>query len=100
MISHIDLKETVDGKGKVIDSKKYVSTIGNALGGKFPRHFNTLVQAMTKRKVGGEERIIRTIPTHELDLKTPVPTNMPKTLPLNEGLATIFAVLKGGEVAK
>lgn len=91
IISHINYKEVNEG-----ETRGYVNAIGTALGPILPRYFNTLV--MCQKQVLGKtvKRSIYTIPTNIVDLKTPIPpSKLPDVLPLETGLATIFAALKG-----
>lgn len=74
-------------------NKGYPNAIGRALGPKLPRYFNIMVQAETQGSGTNVKRKIRTLPTGIVDLKTP-PIDIPAELPLDSGLATIFAKLK------
>lgn len=90
VISHIDMIENPDGT-----VKGYVSSIGKALGPKIPAVFNTLVMAETRGSGENVKRTITTVPTATVDLKNPKSFTLPKSLPLDTGMATIFKTLKG-----
>lgn len=90
VISHVDLVELPDGS-----TKGFASSIGKALGPKIPAVFNTMILAESRgtgEKVG---RTITTVPTSMIDLKNPRTQKLPKSLPLETGMATIFETLKG-----
>jgi hypothetical protein len=89
VISHINYKELVEGV-----NKGYPSAIGTAFGPTIPRYFNTMLLAEATGASTNTRRKIKTMPTGVIDLKIPNP-KVDKELPLETGLATIFAQLKG-----
>lgn len=95
VISHINWREiSIDGDDKNTERKGFVNSIGSALNPILPRYFPTLVST-DKTGVGKYvKRVIRTLPTNELDLKTANPFSIAETLPLPTGLATLFEQLK------
>lgn len=88
VISHVDLIEQSDGT-----TKGYASSIGKALGPQIAKYFNTLVLAESRGSGENVKRVIKTVPTAMVDLKTSKPFDMPKELPLETGMATIFQTL-------
>jgi len=90
VMTHIDVFE--DANGVV---KSYASSLGKALGPKMPRYFNTMILAESKVMGKSTKRVIKTIPTAQLDLKNPAPMKIDESYPLETGLAEIFAKLKG-----
>lgn len=88
VISHVNYKEVVEGV-----NKGHVSAIGSALGPTIPKYFNTLILAEASGTGRNVKRKIKTLPTGVIDLKMPNP-KVDAELPLESGLATIFAQLK------
>jgi hypothetical protein len=88
VISHVDLVELPDGT-----TKGYTSSIGKAIGPKIPAVFNNMILAESKGTGENVKRTITTMPTQLLDLKNEMPFTIPKSLPLETGMATIFAAL-------
>jgi len=86
--SHINYKEVIENV-----NKGYVNSIGTALGPKIPMYFNTMVLAEASGSGRNVRRKIKTLPTGVIDLKMPNP-KVEAELPLETGLATIFAQLK------
>ncbi|MBM61941.1 MAG: hypothetical protein CL484_03195 [Acidobacteria bacterium] len=92
--SHIQLIELSEGV-----YKGQVSAIGKALGGDIPKVFNTMIQA---ESIGTGENVKRSILTKStgiMDLKTTIPWELQKKLPLESGLATIFEKVTGRKPA-
>lgn len=90
-ITHISYQQMIEGS-----TKGQPSSIGQALGSILPRYFNTMLSMETKGTGADAERMINTMPTNMLDLKNPVPFNLPDQVPIATGMATIFDILKGG----
>ena len=90
IIAHISYKETQEGI-----TKGYPSAVGSALGPLIPRYFNTMIQAETKGSGKNLSRRIRLVPSAVVDLKNPAPFDLEDELPLESGLATLFAKLRG-----
>lgn len=88
----IELKEKA---AEIVPTRLYPSALGRELpptiGGLFP----TLLLVETDSKGSKAKRVIRTIPRPELDLKVPA-LDVPATLPIEDGLLTIFNKLTGG----
>jgi hypothetical protein len=89
VISHVGLNELPDGT-----VKGFPTSIGKAQGMAIPRYFNTLILAESTGSGTNVRRVIRTVPTGMVDLKTPIPFSLEKELPLPTGLATIMEKLK------
>lgn len=89
VISHIDYKEREDGV-----TKGYARAVGSALGPIIPKYFNTVLLAESQGAGKNVRRMIKTLPTGIIDLKTPIPFKLDKDLPLETGLATVFEKLK------
>jgi hypothetical protein len=87
IISHVTYNEA--------QTKGYTSALGKALGPKLPKYFNNLFLAESKGSGDNVKRIVRTVPTGIVDLKNEAPFSIPKELPLETGMATIFSTLKG-----
>lgn len=89
VISHVNYKEVIEGI-----NKGYVNAVGSALGPTIPKYFNTLILAESTGSGVNVKRKIKTMPTGIIDLKVPNPS-VEKELPLETGMATLFAALKG-----
>ncbi len=87
IISHVTYNEE--------QTKGYASALGKAMGPKIPAHFNNLILAETVGFGASARRVIRTVSTGVVDLKTEVPFKLDKELPLSSGMATVFEHLKG-----
>ena len=73
-----------------------------ALGSKLPPnvggYFNTMVRTLTKGTGQSAKKVIRTVSDGGIELKTPVPPGtLPKELPIEDGLLTIFKTLQSTE---
>jgi len=73
-----------------------------ALGSKLPPkvggYFNSIVRTMTEGQGKSQKRVIKTASDTGTELKLPVaPGTIPDTLPIEDGLLTIFNALKQGE---
>lgn len=89
VISHVHYSEQQMGL-----VKGHANTIGAALGPKISRYFNTLILAESSGSGKNTKRVIKTLPTGVVDLKTPAPFRLDAELPLESGLATIFKTIK------
>lgn len=89
VISHVNYKEVQEGV-----HKGYANAIGSALGPTIPKYFNTLILAESSGAGANVRRRIKTMPTGVIDLKVPNP-KVEKELPLETGLSTLFAQLRG-----
>ena len=95
-IEHSDdalTKELKEKTAEIVKTRLFPSALGVALPPFIGGHFPTLVHCDTEFKHGKVRRVIRTEPQPELDLKVPAP-DIPATLPLEDGLLTIFTALK------
>jgi hypothetical protein len=92
VISHVNYKEVMEGV-----HKGYPSAVGSALGPTIASYFDTLVLAEASGSGTNVRRRIKTLPTGVIDLKMPT-SKIDKELPLETGLSTIFAELKGTKV--
>lgn len=71
-----------------------VNSIGKSLGPDIPKYFNNMCLADSKGSGTSVKRTIQTVPTPLLSLKTAAPWKLEKSLPLETGLAQIFAALR------
>lgn len=94
VLSHVELIELPDGT-----IQGFVSSLGKALGPFVPKVFPMLLLAERKGTGDKVRRVLTTVPTAMLDLKNPAPFTIPPSLPLSEGLATIFTELTGAPKA-
>lgn len=76
--------------------KGYANALGTALGPVIPRYFNTMIQAESEGFGKFTKRTIKTVPSGIVDLKNPISFKLPASLPLESGMADIFAALKEG----
>jgi hypothetical protein len=76
--------------------KGYPSAVGSALGPTIASYFDTLILAEASGSGTNVRRRIKTLPTGVIDLKMPT-SSIDKELPLETGLSTIFAELKGAK---
>lgn len=90
VLTHVHLVDMPDGT-----TKGYASSLGKALGPKIPSVFNNMILAESKGTGENVKRTITTMPTQLLDLKNEKPFDIPKSLPLETGMATIFRTLRG-----
>lgn len=89
IISHITFIEVDTGI-----TKGYPTSIGKALSPQIPRYFNTVLQCRLKGSGETARRVIGSVPTGLIDLKTPLlPGKLPSELPIETGLADFFKVL-------
>lgn len=88
VFSHVDLVELSDGT-----TKGFASSIGKALGPKIPAVFNTMLLFESRGQGESVKRTITTVPTAMVDAKNPRPFDIPKSLPFETGMATIFEKL-------
>jgi hypothetical protein len=93
VISHVNYKEVTEGV-----HKGYANAVGSALGPTISKYFNTLILAESIGAGKNVKRRIKTMPTGVIDLKISIP-EFDAELPLETGLATIFAKLKETEHA-
>lgn len=91
VISHVNYKEVMEGV-----HRGYPSAVGSALGPTIASYFDTLILAEASGSGTNVRRRIKTLPTGVIDLKMPT-ASVDKELPLETGLSTIFAQLKGTE---
>lgn len=89
IISHVNYKEVMENV-----HKGYPSAVGSALGPTIASYFDTMILAEASGSGTNVKRRIKTMPTGVIDLKMPT-SSIDKELPLETGLATIFAELKG-----
>lgn len=77
---------------ELIPNRLFPSALGKALPPVIGGHFPLLIEAANDFKAGKVERVIRTIPRPELDLKVPSKVSFDKAN-VSDGLAKIFAEL-------
>ncbi len=88
VISHIADIELADGT-----RKGFPASIGQALSRHIAKYLNDLFVVEAKGTGENVRRIIRTVPNAMTDAKTSL-LDLPKELPIDTGLATIFSKLK------
>jgi len=89
VITHVKYAESDLGS-----QKGYANSLGQALNTVIPRYFSTMLQAEVTGTGNNMKREIRTMPTGIVDLKLP-PIDLPSKLPLETGMAQIFAAMRG-----
>lgn len=89
--THVRIDTYEDGTVQVAPS-----ALGQALGPKIPAYFNDMVLAVLKGFGDSAKRVIQTVPNGALALKTSAPFSVEKELPIETGMATLFASLKSG----
>lgn len=70
--------------------KGYPSSLGRALSPKIPRYFNTCLLTDVQGVGPSAKRVIHTTPTGLIDVKHIIPKGLPRTLPIESGLADFF----------
>jgi hypothetical protein len=90
VISHVELTDMKDGT-----VKGYPSAIGQALGPKIGRYFNTLLLSETVGQGKNVKRKIKTVPTALIDVKNPAPMHIDAEYNIEDGMSLIFKKLKG-----
>lgn len=88
--AHIKFIDQPDGT-----TKGFPTAVGNALSPKLPAYFNNVALCETKGVGASAQRIIRTISTGLVDVKSPASFTMPPELPIATGLADFFKVNRG-----
>jgi len=88
--SHIKFIDQPDGT-----TKGFPTAVGNALSPKLPAYFNNVALCETKGAGQSASRVIRTISTGLVDVKSPASFTMPAELPIGTGLADFFRVNRG-----
>lgn len=96
VISHIKYEEVYDNEGNLLSKKGYPTAVGTALGPQLAQFFNTALVAETTGVMTNVKRHIRFVPDGVTYAKAPIIGKNGK-LPLETGLAEIFAKLKGQE---
>lgn len=91
VISHI----TYIGGDENSPGRGYPNTLGQKLPPKVGRYFNSIVQAKVKGAGPAAKRVLITQPEGFIDLKNPAPLLMPRELPLEDGLARFFQIVRG-----
>jgi len=79
---------------ELVPTRLFPSALGRALPPQIGGHFPTLLLVEPKFYGSKVKRVIHTLPRPELDLKVPAP-DLPATVPIEDGLVTIFNKLKG-----
>lgn len=85
--AHIRYIDLPDGT-----KRGYPTAVGQALSPTIPRYFNSVAACSTEP---GGRRTIKTLSTALIDLKNPKSFDMKSSLPIEDGLATFFEVLRG-----
>lgn len=89
--AHVDYI-TLEGSGLL---KGLPTTLGKALSPKVPSYFNTIVIAKSMGSGKDNRRVLKTVSEGIIEAKFPVPGKLREDLPIDSGLGTIFATLKG-----
>lgn len=90
IISHVSY-----GESQSDGPKGYPAALGKALGPTIGRYFNNLVLAESSGTGTNVKRTIRLVPSDLIDLKTAAPFAFTeRSLPIESGLATLFAALR------
>lgn len=89
--AHVDYI-TLEGSGMI---KGLPTTLGKALSPKIPSYFNTIVIAKSIGSAKDNKHVLKTVSEGIIEAKFPVPGKLREDLPIESGLATIFATLKG-----
>jgi hypothetical protein len=87
IIGHVNYNES--------QTKGWAKSVGQAISEDIPALFNNFFQV---EKVGSGEkarRVIKTFPSGPVAVKSEIAFDLPKELPLETGLATLFSMLKG-----
>lgn len=87
--SHVAYRENEGGA----ITKGFPSVLGNKLPQYIATYFNTTILVRTRGTGAGAKRELVTTSEGVIELKCPSP-NVPRTLPLETGLATLFSQLK------
>lgn len=74
--------------------KGFANSIGKALGPILPRYFNNMVMAESQGAGKMAKRVIKTVTTGTIDLKSENPFKVAPELPLGTGMATLFESLQ------
>lgn len=77
----------------VLDTKRFPSALGRKLPPKIPTKFPCVVEARVVGSGTTTKRVIRTVPTPDVDVKVPA-TGLARELPIETGMATLFEALK------
>ncbi len=90
------VKEIKEREADLIPTRLYPSAMGSKSAPQnLGQYFSTTIEISPKYGPGGSvKRVINTQPREELDLK--VAADLPKTLPIETGMLTIFETLMGG----
>jgi hypothetical protein len=91
VLTHVDIRDN-----EQLGLKAFASSIGQALGPKLPRYFNTVIAAESIGSGKNVRRKIKTNSTPLLDLKTEAPMRVEAEYDLGTGMAELFAQLKNG----
>jgi hypothetical protein len=90
VISHIKFIEQPDGS-----QKGFPTTVGNALSPKLPAYFNNVALCETKGGGAALKRVLRTVSTGMIDLKSPASFKLAPELPIETALADFFKSNRG-----
>lgn len=91
VLAHIAYMETDTGV-----KKGFPNSIGQALGPNIPTYFNVMLQVKTSGIGAALKRVISTVPSALVDVKTgTLPANLPAELPIETGLADFFKIIRG-----
>lgn len=96
ILAHITYQGT---EANEADIKGYPMSLGQKLPSMMGSYFNVVCQVATKGSGVNLRRVIQTVSSGKVDLKTSDPKRIPVELPQDTGLATLFNILLG-EVKK
>lgn len=85
-------KELKKRVADLVETRLFPNALGQGLPPVIGGHFPLLIEASTEFKLGQPQRVFRTIPRPELDLKLPSRVSFDK-VSVDDGLAKIFAEL-------
>lgn len=80
----------------ITPERGYPSALGNKLPPRVGRYFNTMVRIKSIGAGSSERKVFVTRSEPNLELKVPIPSKIPPTIPIDTGWTTIFdAIMKG-----
>lgn len=79
----------------IVPTRLFPSALGWQLPQQVGRHFPTILEAETKVRGKEVRRVLKTVTTHDLDLKIPA-KSIPAEMPVDTGLVTVFDAVSPG----
>lgn len=90
VISHIKFIDQPDGS-----TKGFPTAVGNAILPKLPAYFNHVVLCETKGSGSSLKRVLKTVSTATVDLKSSASFKLAPELPIETGLFDLFKAVRG-----